>query len=264
MVAAIVRAIAPTGGVPIVEIGPGQGALTAALLAALGAQSGARLTAIEIDRDLIATLHRRYAPQALELIEGDCLAIDFSALAAARGGRLRVVGNLPYNISTPLLFHLDRFAAVVVDLHFMLQREVVDRMSAAPGGKVYGRLSVMLQAGWQVVPLFDVPPTAFDPPPQVDSAVVRLVPAPERRAQIRDRGLFDAIVSAGFAQRRKMLRNALADWYASGGAELRAIIDPSARAEQVPLEQWCQFANAIALTRVDTVGGPAVTTPGDS
>ena len=164
----IVRAIAPRPGQTLVEIGPGLGALTQPLLERCGA-----LTVIELDRDLAARWRER---PGVQVVEADVLRVDFGALADAAEQKLRVVGNLPYNISTPILFHLLAVAPRVLDQHFMLQKEVVDRMAAAPGGKVYGRLSVMLQRRYTIEALFDVPPEAFDPPPRVVSAIVRMRP----------------------------------------------------------------------------------------
>ncbi|MCO5055045.1 16S rRNA (adenine(1518)-N(6)/adenine(1519)-N(6))-dimethyltransferase RsmA [Thermomonas sp.] len=240
----IVQAIAPKPGDALVEIGPGQGALTFPLL-----DRHAALTAIEFDRDLHAPLQAAArAHGQLRLIEGDVLEVDFSALAAelnAPGGRIRLVGNLPYNLSSPILFHALSHARAIVDMHFMLQKEVVDRMAAAHGSKVYGRLSVMLQAFATVTPLFTVPPGAFRPAPKVDSAVVRLVPRPSTQVGIADPALFAQLVRAAFGQRRKTLRNAL-----KGLAEAAEIesagISANARAEQVAVTGFVQLANRLA------------------
>ena len=240
----IVQAIAPKPGDALVEIGPGQGALTFPLL-----DRHAALTAIEFDRDLHAPLQAAArAHGQLRLIEGDVLEVDFSALAAelnAPGGRIRLVGNLPYNLSSPILFHALAHARAIVDMHFMLQKEVVDRMAAAHGSKVYGRLSVMLQAFATVTPLFAVPPGAFRPAPKVDSAVVRLVPRPSTQVGIADPALFAQLVRAAFGQRRKTLRNAL-----KGLAEAAEIesagISANARAEQVAVTGFVQLANRLA------------------
>ena len=167
----IVRAIDPRPGQPLVEIGPGLGALTLPVLARCE-----HLTVVELDRDLAARLRKR---GDVEVVEADVLTVDFGALAERLGGPLRVIGNLPYNISSPILFHLLPWADRVEDQHFMLQKEVVDRMAATPGHKAYGRLSVMLQWRYHIESLLDVPPEAFDPPPRVDSAVVRMVPWPQ-------------------------------------------------------------------------------------
>jgi 16S rRNA (adenine1518-N6/adenine1519-N6)-dimethyltransferase len=245
IVAKIVQAIDPQPGDMLVEIGPGQGAITLPLLDRHGA-----LTAIEFDRDLLAPLAAAaQAHGALRIVPGDVLEVDFTALARelapADGGqadKLRLVGNLPYNLSSPILFHALAHAAVVRDMHFMLQKEVVDRMAAVPGSKVYGRLSVMLQASCVVTPLFDVPPGAFRPPPKVDSAVVRLVPRPSRETGIADAQRFAEVVRAAFGQRRKTLRNALKG--VCSEAQLQAAgIDPQARAEQLPVAAFARLAN---------------------
>nr|WP_243733055.1 16S rRNA (adenine(1518)-N(6)/adenine(1519)-N(6))-dimethyltransferase RsmA [Luteimonas yindakuii] len=236
----IVHAIDPRPGQRIVEIGPGQGALTFPLLRAHGA-----LTVIEFDRDLIAPLTAAAAPLGeLEIVHRDVLKVDFGELAGS-GGTLRLVGNLPYNISSPILFHALDHADAIVDMHFMLQKEVVDRMAAGPGSKVYGRLSVMLQAWCDVTPLFTVAPGAFRPPPKVDSAVVRLVPKARTQVPIDDPLRFAAVVRAAFGQRRKTLRNALgalldADAIAAAG------IDPGQRAEQLEVADFIALSKAPA------------------
>jgi len=234
----ILHALAPLPGERFVEIGPGEGALTLPLLAEIG-----RLTAIELDRDLIPILAERAAGVGtLELIEADALTVDFGALAG--GGLLRLVGNLPYNISTPLLFHALRYAGSIQDMHFMLQKEVVQRMAADPGSKAYGRLSVSLQARCRVHHLFDVAPGSFRPPPKVDSAIVRLVPLPEPALDQRGTDALDRLLRAAFAQRRKTLRNALRGLAAD--AELLAHgIEPSARAEDVPVERYVALARQL-------------------
>ncbi|NLA69037.1 MAG: 16S rRNA (adenine(1518)-N(6)/adenine(1519)-N(6))-dimethyltransferase RsmA, partial [Gammaproteobacteria bacterium] len=222
----IILAVDPRPGDRIVEIGPGQGAMTFPLLERQGS-----LTAIEFDRDLLAPLTVRARDHGeLEQIHADVLDVDFTRLAA--GTPLRLVGNLPYNLSSPILFHALDHAAAVRDMHFMLQKEVVDRMAAAPGSKVYGRLSVMLQAWCRVTALFTVGPGAFRPPPKVDSAVVRLVPRPPAEVGIDDPQRFAAVVRAAFGQRRKTLRNALQP-LCDAGAIAAAGIDPSLRAEQL-------------------------------
>ena len=239
----IVQAVNPQRGDRIVEIGPGQGALTFPLLHKHG-----ELTAIEFDRDLHAPLQAAArAHGALRLIEGDVLGVDFTALAAelaGAGGQIRLVGNLPYNLSSPILFHALDHAAVVRDMHFMLQKEVVERMAAGPGNKVYGRLTVMLQAYCAVTPLFIVPPGAFRPAPKVDSAVVRLVPKPREAIEVADHRTFANVVRAGFGQRRKTLRNAL-----NGVAETAQIeaagLRPDARAEQVDVAGFVRLANLL-------------------
>ena len=234
----ILLALDARPGQRIVEIGAGEGALTLLLLARVHA-----LTAIEIDRDLIPRL--REAARGigeLEIVEADALTVDFTAIAA--GARLRVVGNLPYNISTPMLFHLLDHAAVVQDMHFMLQKEVVDRMAAGPGSKVYGRLSVMLQSRCSVEALFKVMPGAFRPPPKVESAVVRLIPLPPEELAVLDAGAFDRVVRAAFSQRRKTLRNALHD-VATPAQMLAAEVDPRARAEDLEVADFIRLANRL-------------------
>jgi 16S rRNA (adenine1518-N6/adenine1519-N6)-dimethyltransferase len=228
---AIVREIAPKAGEAMVEIGPGLAALTQPLVERLG-----RLTVIELDRDLAARL--RQHPQ-LAVIESDVLKVDFAQLARDRGvPRLRIVGNLPYNISTPILFHLLDFAAQVQDQHFMLQKEVIDRMVARPATSDYGRLSVMLQWRYAMEDVLFVPPAAFEPPPKVDSAVVRMVPH-ESPAQL-DPGLLSEIVQVAFSQRRKLLRHTLGKWL-----EQKAVVggfDVQRRAEEVPVAEYVALA----------------------
>ncbi len=232
----IILAVDPKPGDRLVEIGPGQGAMTFPLLDRHGA-----LTAIEFDRDLLAPLaEAARARGELTLIHANVLDVDFTALAA--GAPLRLVGNLPYNLSSPILFHALDHAAAIRDMVFMLQKEVVDRMAAPPGSKVYGRLSVMLQAWCEVTALFTVGPGAFRPPPKVDSAVVRLVPRPPANIGIADPARFAAIVRDAFGQRRKTLRNALSRL--CDEATIRAAgIDPQARAEQVPVADFIRLAN---------------------
>ena len=240
----IVQAVAAKPGDVIVEIGPGQGALTFPLL-----QKHRELTAIEFDRDLHAPLQAAAREHGtLHLIEGDVLGVDFSALAAQRAdaeGRIRLVGNLPYNLSSPILFHALDHAASIRDMHFMLQKEVVERMAAGPGSKVYGRLSVMLQAYCAVVPLFTVPPGAFRPAPKVDSAVVRLLPTPADRIEVADRQMFANVVRAAFGQRRKTLRNAL-NGLADAAQMEAAGLRPDARAEQVEVAGFVRLANLLS------------------
>jgi 16S rRNA (adenine1518-N6/adenine1519-N6)-dimethyltransferase len=240
VVLAIVRAIAPRAGDAMVEIGPGLGALTGPLLGHLD-----HLHAVEIDRDVIATLRRRHDVKKLTVHEGDALAFDFGALAESCGGRMRVVGNLPYNISTPLLFHLAGFAERIIDCHFMLQKEVVERMVAPPGGRDYGRLSVMLQYRFTMEHLFDVAPEAFDPPPRVDSAIVRMRPKAAAERDAKDERLLGEIVTQAFGQRRKVLRNTLKG--RADAAQMEAAgIDPAARAEEVSLAAFVALANLLA------------------
>jgi 16S rRNA (adenine1518-N6/adenine1519-N6)-dimethyltransferase len=233
MIESIIDAIAPEAGDAMVEIGPGLGAMTLPLLARIQP-----LTVIELDRDLAARLRKR---GDLEVIESDVLKVDFAALAAAKGQKLRVVGNLPYNISTPILFHLLGFVDHVVDHHFMLQKEVVDRMAAAPGNKDYGRLSVMLQWRYQIESVLDVPPECFDPPPRVDSAIVRMIPLAVPPAL--DAALLEQMVAAAFSQRRKLLRHSLGVWLAQRG--FQGHFDLQRRAEEVPVHEYVALAQQL-------------------
>lgn len=231
----IVDAIASRPGMRVVEIGPGRGALTGLLLERVGA-----LDAIEIDRDLIAELTQRLGHDGrLRLHSADVLDFDFCALAG--GAPLHLVGNLPYNISTPLLFHLHDQAHCIEQMVFMLQKEVAERLAAAPGGKDYGRLSVMIQWRFTVTKLFDVGPGAFHPPPQVESTVVRLTPRPPV-IELRDAAHFARVVKAAFAQRRKTLRNSLRGVVALAALE-RAGIDAVRRAETLSPREFAILAN---------------------
>ena len=236
IVAAIVTAIDPRPGETVVEIGPGLGALTAPLLSRVRP-----LHVVEIDRDLVARLKTRYSAGELVVHEGDALNFDFACL----GGDLRLVGNLPYNISTPLLFHLADYAERVRDMHFMLQKEVVERMVAEPSTPDYGRLSVMLQYRFVMDKVLDVPPEAFNPPPKVDSAVVRMIPLPAAMIKVQDPARLEQLVSQAFAQRRKTLRNNLrglleqADFDALG-------IDSGLRPENLSVEQFIAMADYLA------------------
>ncbi|MBT9595228.1 MAG: 16S rRNA (adenine(1518)-N(6)/adenine(1519)-N(6))-dimethyltransferase RsmA [Vitreoscilla sp.] len=230
---AIVRAIDPRPGEPLVEIGPGLGALTKPLL-----ERCKQLTVIELDRDLAARLRKT---AGLDVVESDVLKVDMPALTERLGGPLRLVGNLPYNISTPILFHLLASAHCVADQHFMLQKEVVDRMAAGPGSKTYGRLSVMLQWRYDIESLIEVPPGSFDPPPQVDSAVVRMVPLPEMVAL--DMPRFEAMVASAFSQRRKLLRHSLGRWLEAQG--FTGSFDLQRRAEEVPVSEYVALAQAL-------------------
>ncbi len=235
----IIAALAPREGDRIVEIGPGEGALTLPLLRRTG-----RLTAIELDTDLIPHLEKAAAPLGqLDIVQCDVLKTDFTALAG--DGRLRVVGNLPYYISSPILFHCLDHAGAITDMHFMLQKEVVARMAAAPGSKTYGRLSVMLQLACHVVPLFDVPPGAFRPPPKVDSAVVRLVPLPPQQHPDVPAASLETVVKAAFGQRRKTLSNALRQ-VLDADALREAGIDPRARAEALAPADFVRLAGIHA------------------
>jgi 16S rRNA (adenine1518-N6/adenine1519-N6)-dimethyltransferase len=232
----IVAAIDPKPGDNLVEIGPGLGALTRPLLERVG-----RLTVIEIDRDLAARLASGFDAQRLVLHNTDALNFDFASL----GRDLRIVGNLPYNISSPLLFHLAQYESILRDTTVMLQKEVVQRMVAAPSTPEYGRLSVMLQVRFSIERLFVLPPGAFRPAPKVESAVARLVPLREARPFIADEALFARVVAAAFGQRRKTLRNALKTLASEDQIE-RAGIAPGARGETLPVVDFVRLANSLA------------------
>ncbi len=232
---AIVGAVRPQAEDQVVEIGPGLGALTEPLMAQV-----AHLHVVEIDRDLIARLKQKHPTARLTVHEGDALAFDFATI----GPRLKIVGNLPYNISTPLLFHLADYADRVVDMHFMLQKEVVERMVAEPGDADFGRLSVMLQYRFWMEWLIDVPPESFDPPPKVDSAVVRLIPKPSAELNAKDPAKLASVVLAAFAQRRKMLRNTLKGILDDAGFTALGIA-PTLRPEDVPVEDYVRIANYL-------------------
>ena len=232
-IARIISAIAPLPEDIVVEIGPGPGAITGPLSAKLD-----HLHAVEVDRDLAAALRSRFPADKFTLFEADVLSFDFSIL----GPRFRAVGNLPYNISTPFLFHLAGFADALIDGTFMLQKEVVDRMVAAPDTAAYGRLSVMLQYRFQMKRLFDVPPGAFTPPPKVDSAIVRMVPLPVTRLRALDETRFATFVAAGFGQRRKTLGNTLKPFLAADAIAALGI-DPKRRAETLSVGEFIALSD---------------------
>lgn len=230
-----------------VEIGPGQGALTLPLL-----NKGVVLDVVELDRDLVALLKNKFKDRPLLTIHSaDALKFDFSKLAKP-GKKLRIVGNLPYNISTPLLFHLLSFSSVIVDMHFMLQKEVVDRICAEPGTKKYGRLSVMMQYYCIPESLFDVYPESFDPVPQVTSSIIRLTPHDKPPVQIKDVALFNKVVAQAFSQRRKTLRNSLKTLINEDDM-LKLDVDPKARAETISLQEFANLSN-----RINEISTPAV------
>jgi 16S rRNA (adenine1518-N6/adenine1519-N6)-dimethyltransferase len=233
---AIVAAVSPHDDEVIVEIGPGQGAITRPLAARSGA-----LHAVELDRDLAARMRREFAAESNVTIHtADALSFDFGALGAS----LRIVGNLPYNISTPLLFHLLDYRDHIVDMHFMLQKEVVFRMAAGPGSKAYGRLSIMLGCHFQIDALFDVDRLAFEPPPDVTSAVVRLAPVPAGSYAIDNEERFSRLVAQAFSQRRKTIRNSLRK--IADEATLRAAgIDPGLRPEAISIADYVRLANTL-------------------
>ncbi len=232
---AIVSAIDPQRGDTVVEIGPGLGAITEPLLARLD-----HLHVVEIDRDLIARLKKQHPPTRMTIHEGDALAFDFASI----GKDLRLVGNLPYNISTPLLFHLAEYVGIVRDMHFMLQKEVVERLVAVPGESDFSRISVMLQYRFHLEWLIDVPPESFDPPPKVQSAVVRLIPRDASELHAKSQEKLSQVVQTAFSQRRKMLRNTLKGTLSDAGfAELG--IDPTRRAEDLTVDDYVRIANHL-------------------
>ena len=236
IIADIVQAVRPQPADTVVEIGPGRGAITEPLATKLDC-----LHVCEIDRDIIGYLKTRPYAGKLVIHEGDVLQFDFASVP----GRKKIVGNLPYNISTPLLFHLSRYAGEVEDMHFMLQKEVVERMVAGPGSNDFGRLSVMLQYFFEMEKLLDVPPEAFSPAPKVDSAVVRLIPAEHRIGQAQDFGQFVALVKQAFHQRRKTIRNNLKGL--ADDEDLQAAgISPQERAEHIAPEKYVALANLLA------------------
>ncbi|KXI28588.1 16S rRNA (adenine(1518)-N(6)/adenine(1519)-N(6))-dimethyltransferase RsmA [Paraglaciecola hydrolytica] len=234
----IVSAIHPQNGEHLVEIGPGLGALTEPVCEQIEA-----LTVVELDRDLAARLRTHpFMASKLTIIETDALKFDFSSLLKA-DIPLRIFGNLPYNISTPLMFHLFSFATQVKDMHFMLQKEVVNRLAAVPGNKNYGRLSVMAQYHCQVIPVLHVPPEAFNPPPKVDSAVVRLIPHAVRPVSVLSEDSLHKVCAQAFNQRRKTIRNSLRD--SLNEQQIIALgINPDLRAENLSLQQFAQLADA--------------------
>ena len=234
VIAAIVDAVAPEPGQLLVEIGPGLGAITRPLLERCGS-----LTVIELDRDLAARLRRT---ANLDVVEEDVLRVDFAAIARAhRGAPLRIVGNLPYNISTPILFHLLASIDCVADQHVMLQKEVAERMAAAPGSKAYGRLSVMLQWRYSIETVLDVPARAFEPPPKVESAVIRM--RPKAAAVGVDAALLGELVGVAFSQRRKLLRHTLGRWLEARGSTVE--FDVRRRAEEVPVDEYLRLAGGL-------------------
>ncbi|MBP0600232.1 16S rRNA (adenine(1518)-N(6)/adenine(1519)-N(6))-dimethyltransferase RsmA [Herbaspirillum sp. LeCh32-8] len=233
----IIRSIGPEPGDAMVEIGPGLAAMTSLLL-----DTVRHLHVVELDRDLVERLNKRFDKARLTVHSADALKFDFASIPVPEGQKLRVVGNLPYNISSPLLFHLAEIAPQVQDQHFMLQKEVVERMVAEPGGKAYGRLSVMLQWRYRMELMFVVPPTAFDPPPKVDSAIVRMIPLAQPLPCRQE--LLEQVVTKAFSQRRKVIRNCVAGLFTEDELK-QAGIDPQARPEAVPMEQFVALANLL-------------------
>ncbi|MFQ3234488.1 MAG: 16S rRNA (adenine1518-N6/adenine1519-N6)-dimethyltransferase [Paraglaciecola sp.] len=233
----IVTTINPQKGENVVEIGPGLGALTEPVCEILD-----KLTVIELDRDLAARLRTHpFMSSKLTIIESDALKFDFSTLFS-EGQALRVFGNLPYNISTPLMFHLFSFSHKVQDMHFMLQKEVVNRLAASPGNKNYGRLSVMAQYHCHIIPVLEVPPEAFNPPPKVDSAIVRLMPHKQKPVTVISEEVLHKICAQAFNQRRKTIRNSLKD--SLSDVQIKSLdIDPNLRAENLSLTQFGRLAD---------------------
>jgi len=233
----IISAIDPQADDNMVEIGPGLAAMTSLLLESLR-----QLHVVELDRDLVVRLQKNFDPARLHVHSADALKFDFSSIPLAGDRKLRVVGNLPYNISSPLLFHLAQIAPQVQDQHFMLQKEVVERMVATPGSKAFGRLSVMLQWRYSMQLMFIVPPAAFDPPPKVESAIVRMIPIAQPLAC--DQKKLEDVVLKAFTQRRKVIRNCLAGMFTENDL-IDAGVDPQARPETVPMELFVALANRL-------------------
>lgn len=233
----IILAINPQPQDTMVEIGPGLAAMTKLLL-----QGVEQMHVVELDRDLVERLKKNFDPKKLIIHSADALQFDFSTIPVPAGSKLRVVGNLPYNISSPLLFHLAEIAPHVQDQHFMLQKEVVERMVAAPGSKAYGRLSVMLQWRYQMELMFIVPPTAFEPPPRVESAIVRMIPL--ANPLHCDQQKLEQVVLKAFSQRRKVIRNCLAGMFTENDL-IEVGIDPQLRPETIPLAQYVALANRL-------------------
>ena len=231
----ITQLISPHADDVMVEIGPGLGAMTNLLLKSLK-----QLHVVEIDRDLVTRLQKSFLTNKLIIHQGDALEFDFAKIPLSTGRKLRIVGNLPYNISTPLLFHLTQFVPLLEDQHFMLQKEVVERMVAEPGSKTYGRLSVMLQWRYDMHLMMIVPPTAFSPPPKVESAIVRMVPVAQQL--LCDAARLELVVTKAFSQRRKVLRTCVAGMFTENDL-IDVGIDPQARAETVSLAQFVALAN---------------------
>lgn len=239
IIESIVAAIQPNKDQALVEIGPGLAALTIPVSKLVD-----HLTVIEIDRDLAERLKQNpLLTDKLTVIEQDALNYNFNILATELGKPLRVFGNLPYNISTPFMFHLFEFANIITDMHFMLQKEVVTRLVAAPNSKDYGRLSVMAQYYCQIIPVLEVPPSAFKPAPKVDSAVVKLIPYKQKPYLVNDVKILSRLTTEAFNQRRKTIRNSLSNMF-SVEQLIELDIDPTLRAENLTVQQYCQLANA--------------------
>ena len=238
IIESIIAAIQPKADQALVEIGPGLAALTIPVSKYVD-----HLTVVEIDRDLASRLiDNPLLSDKLTVIEQDALTFDFNELKQQLGKPLRVFGNLPYNISTPLMFHLFEYANIITDMHFMLQKEVVTRLVAAPNSKDYGRLSVMAQYFCQIIPVLEVPPTSFKPAPKVDSAVVKLIPYKEKPYQVNDVKILSRVTTEAFNQRRKTIRNSLSNMFTVEQL-IELNIDPNLRAENITVQQYCQLAN---------------------
>ena len=241
VISAIIDTIHPQPQDHMVEIGPGLGALTRPLLQTLN-----HLIVVELDRDIVERLEKDFPKDRLTVYSTDALRFDFSTLSSD----LRIIGNLPYNISTPLLFYLSQFSAAIVDMHFMLQKEVVERMVANPSTSDYGRLSVMLQYRFEMEHVFNVPSDSFRPAPKVESAIVRMQPIDKKTLIATDEALFSKVVTAGFSQRRKTLRNTLSAYLSAEGFT-HLEIDPGLRAENLTVEQYILIANYLADSAQD-------------
>ncbi|CDH05614.1 16S rRNA (adenine(1518)-N(6)/adenine(1519)-N(6))-dimethyltransferase RsmA [Xenorhabdus bovienii] len=241
IIESIVDAMNPQPGQAVVEIGPGLGALTEPV-----GERMDKMTVVELDRDLAARLHvHPKLKDKLTIIQQDAMTVDFGQLAKEQGQSLRVFGNLPYNISTPLMFHLFSYTDAIADMSFMLQKEVVNRLVAGPGCKAYGRLSVMAQYYCQVIPVLEVPPTAFTPAPKVDSAIVRLMPYKAMPYPVKDIRMLARVTTQAFNQRRKTIRNSLGDLFSV--EQLSELgVDPGTRAENISVEQYCKMANWLS------------------
>ncbi|MCB1986046.1 MAG: 16S rRNA (adenine(1518)-N(6)/adenine(1519)-N(6))-dimethyltransferase RsmA [Burkholderiales bacterium] len=236
VIAEIIDIINPQPEERMVEIGPGLGALTRPLLKTLD-----HLVVIELDRDIVEKLEKEFTQDKLTVYSADALRFDFSIL----GDKLRIIGNLPYNISTPLLFHLNQFSKLIIDMHFMLQKEVVERLVAKPSTPAYGRLSVMLQYRFEMEQVFSVLASSFRPVPKVESAIVRMLPIKQSTLAVANEALFSQLVAAAFSQRRKTLRNTLSR-YLTKDDFTRLTIDPGARAENVTVEEYIHITNDLA------------------
>lgn len=237
---AIVSALHPEPNQAIVEIGPGMGALTE-----LVAERNDKITVIELDRNLVARLaSHSFLSSKLNIVQKDAMMVDFAALSVELGQSLRIFGNLPYNISTPLMFHLFNYTHAIHDMHFMLQKEVVNRLIARPNSKAYGRLSVMAQYYCRIIPVLEVPPSSFRPPPKVDSAVVRLLPHRMLPLTVCNLSQLDLVTRLAFNQRRKTLRNSLGDLFSAQQLAEEGI-DATWRAENLSVEHYCRLANVL-------------------